>query len=75
MELAKYNIDIAALCETRFSRLGILFLLEWHTRRRQKEGRNGFCYQKGYRHKADRNATASKRQNRYDETTYQTYLG
>ena len=64
MELAKYNIDIAALCETRFSESGslndLLFLLEWQTRRRKKGGRSGLCYQKGYRHKADRNATASK---------------
>ena len=65
MELAKYNIDIAALYETRFSvwysqRLGILFLVEWKTRRRKKGGRSGLCYQKEYRHKADRNATANK---------------
>ncbi len=51
MELAKYNIDIAALYETRFSvwysqRLGILFLVEWKTRRRKKGGRSGLCYQK-----------------------------
>ena len=44
MELAKYNIDIAALYKTR----------------RKKGGRSGLCYQEGYRHKADRNATASK---------------
>ena len=62
MELAKYNIDIAALCETRFSTTYevILFLLEWQTRRRKKGGRSGLCYQEGYHHKVDRNATASK---------------
>ena len=40
--------------------LGTLFLLEWQTRRRKKGGQSGLCYQKGYRHKADRYATASK---------------
>ena len=64
MELAKYSIDIAALCETSFSDSGRLndleyfFLLEWQTRRRKKGDRSGLCYQKGYRHKADGNATA-----------------
>ena len=41
-------------------RLGILFLLEWQTRRRKKGGLSGLCYQKGYRHNADRNVTACK---------------
>ncbi|KAK2154098.1 hypothetical protein NP493_2223g00005 [Ridgeia piscesae] len=31
-----------------------------------KGGRSGLCYQKAYRHKADRNATASKRHNHKD---------
>ena len=39
------------------NRLGILFLLEWLTRRRKKGRRCELCYEKGYRHKADRNAT------------------
>ena len=73
--VAKYNIDIAALCETRFSESGSLddleysFWLEWQTRRWKKGGRSGLCYQEGYCHKADRNATASKWQNHDDETT------
>ena len=37
----------------------------------REAGRSGLCYQKGYRHKADRNATARKRQNHDDETTYE----
>ena len=70
MELAKYNIDIAALCKTRFSESGILndFLSSAVANPKEKKGgRSGLCYQKGYRHKADRNATASKRQNYDDE--------
>ena len=66
MELAKYNIDIAALCETSFSESGSLndleysFFLQWQTQRRKKGGRSGLCYQNGYHHKVDRNAKASK---------------
>ena len=66
MELAKYNIDIAALCETRFSESGSLndleysFFLSGKPKGERREDRSGLCYQKGYRHKADRNATASK---------------
>ena len=55
MEFAKYNIDIAALCETRFLESGSLNDLEYLL-----EARVGFALKKGYRHKADRNATASK---------------
>ena len=69
MELAKYNIDIAALCETRLSEPGSLNDLEYSffwsgkpERERQEAGVE-------YRHKADRNATASKWQNHDDETT------
>ena len=62
MELAIYNIEIAALCETRFSEsgsLGILFLLEWQTRRRKNGGWSGLCYQR----------RICKWQNHDDETT------
>ena len=34
--------------------------MKGQTRRRMKGGRIGLCYQIGYRHKADRNAMASK---------------
>ena len=67
MELAKYNIDIAALCETRFSESGSLNDLKysffWSGKpegERKAAGVGWLCYQKGYRHKADRNAMASK---------------
>ena len=65
MQLAKYSIDIAALCETRFSEAGSLNGLEYSSsgvaNPKEKEGRpSGLCYQKGYPDKADRNATASK---------------
>ena len=68
MELAKYNIYIAALCETRFSESGSLNDLEysffWSGRpkgeRREKGGWSGLCYKEGHRDNADRNATASK---------------
>ena len=63
MELAKYNIDITALYETRFSESGSLndfeYSVFWSGKPEGKR-RRGLCYQKGYRHKADRNATASK---------------
>ena len=43
MELAKYNIDFAALCETRFSEYGCLNGLEysffWSGNPKEKEGR------------------------------------
>jgi len=45
MEFAKYNIDIAALCETRFSESGSLDDLEysffWSSKPKEKEGRPG----------------------------------
>ena len=73
MDLAKYKIDIAALCETRFSESGDLNDLEysfvWCDKPEGERREAGLCYHKGYRHKADRNATASKRQNHDDETT------
>ena len=75
MELAKYNIDIAALCETRFSESGSLNDLEysffWSGKPKggKKGDRSGLCYQKGHRHKADINATPNKWQNHDDETT------
>ena len=48
MELSKYNINIAALCETRFSESGSLNDLEysWQTRRRKKEAEMGFAIKK-----------------------------
>ena len=68
MELAKYNIDIAALCETRFSESGSLNDLEYSffwsgnpEGERREGGRSVLCYQKGYHHKADRNATNNLR--------------
>ena len=71
MDLAKYNIDIAAVYETRFSESGSLNGLEYSffwSGKPEGERRSGLCYKKGYRHKADRNATASKWQNHDDET-------
>ena len=68
MKLAKYNIDIAAPCETRFSESDSLNDLEysffWSGKPEGERREAG-----GYHHKADRNATASKRQNRDDDTT------
>ena len=75
MELAKYNTDIAALCETRFSESGSLDNLEYSffwsgkPEGERREAGVGFAIKKGYHHKDDRNATASKRQNHDDETT------
>ena len=66
MELAKYNIDIAALCETRFSESGSLNDLEYSffwsgkPEGERREAGVGFAIKKGYRHKTDRNAMASK---------------
>ena len=64
MELVKYN-DIAALCETRFSESGSLNNLEYSffwsgkPEGERREAGVGFAI-KRYRHKADKNATASK---------------
>ena len=52
MELAKYNIDIAVLCETRFHASGSLNDLEYTF--------YWSCNKKGHRGKADRNATSSE---------------
>ena len=63
MKLAKYNIDIAALSKTRFSESGSLSDLEysffWSGKPEVERREAGVGYQNGYRHKADRNATAS----------------
>ena len=55
-ELAKYNIDIAALCETRFSESGSLNHLEYSFFWRGKPEGERKEAGVGYRHKADRNA-------------------
>ena len=73
MELAKYNIDIAALCETRFSEYGSLKDLEysffWSGKNEgeRREAGVGFAIKKDIVTKL--NATASKLQNHDDETT------
>ena len=60
MELAKYNINIAAVCEIRFSESGSLndlnTLFSGVANPKEKEGRPEWAllYPKGYRHKADR---------------------
>jgi len=60
MELAKYNIDIAALCELRFSESSSPNDLEYSIFWSGKP--------EGYNHKADKNATASKWQNHDDDS-------
>ena len=66
MELAKYNIDIAVLSETRFHASGNLndleytFYLEWQAKRREERSWIRMCIQKGHRGKADRNATSNE---------------
>ena len=61
MELAKYNIDIAILCETGSQSLVVSTTLNTLTsgvaNPKEKKEAEWLWYQKGYRHKADRNAT------------------
>ena len=72
MELVKYNIDIAVKqgSQSRIVSTTWNSLFSAMANPKGKKGnRTGFCNQKLFRHKADRNATASKRQSHDDETT------
>ena len=64
-ELAKYNNDIAVLSETRFHASGSLNDLEytfyWSGKPNGEERSwSRICNKKGYRGKADKNATSSE---------------